>query len=737
MNTPSKRLLLATVFRRTSKELNMTLFDELKRRNVFRVAIAYVIVAWLSIQVIDVLIPMLSLPEVIGRALILILVVGFPIALIFAWAFELTPEGLKKEREVDRDESITHTTARKLNSVIIAVLSVALLMFAVDKFVMSPDTSEPQETATADISIAVLPFADMSPQKDQEYFSDGITEEILNGLAKLKTLKVAGRTSSFAFKGRNEDLREIGMTLGVQNVLEGSVRKDGNTLRITAQLISVDDGFHLWSETYDRELADIFSVQDEISAAIVKALQGSLLGDSIESKPVRQIDVAMYEKYLLARATMTIRSNSTLKEARRMLEDVVAAEPEFAPAYAALAEAIVLLRDGFNTYGNIPHAEVTVLATPLIDRALELEPDLAEAYAVRGLMLYEDRKWDEARSSLLRAVELNPSLSSAWVWLGNLSASQDRLEESLQYLEEASAIDPIWIVPHSNLTYRYQVMGRYDEIWEILDRLKPYHEDTALYHQTVSNAYRAVGRLAEALKSAESAYELSPETPGIAIALGLARFQLQDFDLGLTEMPEQFEIFRPFITGEWETVFPAYRDVLANDPLNPDLLNLYLIGLTRIGDTAAVAAYYDEHIASPTVLREKQLTDAIFTIAGAMGEEERQADKDALLAEYKALLLEQEANGMAGINMDESWASYYAQLGDVETALTHLQSAVGRGLRVAGWGILHPEFDVFEGNAGFESIKKQHLDAINIEREKVGWTPVAAVGLTNYQGGIE
>ena len=309
----------------------MTLFDELKRRNVFRVAIAYVIVAWLSIQVIDVLIPMLSLPEVIGRALILILVVGFPIALIFAWAFELTPEGLKKEREVDRDESITHTTARKLNSVIIAVLSVALLMFAVDKFVMSPDTSEPQETATADISIAVLPFADMSPQKDQEYFSDGITEEILNGLAKLKTLKVAGRTSSFAFKGRNEDLREIGMTLGVQNVLEGSVRKDGNTLRITAQLISVDDGFHLWSETYDRELADIFSVQDEISAAIVKALQGSLLGDSIESKPVRQIDVAMYEKYLLARATMTIRSNSTLKEARRMLEDVVAAEPDIRP----------------------------------------------------------------------------------------------------------------------------------------------------------------------------------------------------------------------------------------------------------------------------------------------------------------------------------------------------------------------------------------------------------------------
>ena len=331
----------------------MSLIAELKRRNVIRVAIAYIIVAWLTIQVIDVLVPLLSLPEVIGRALILVLVVGFPIALIFAWAFELTPEGIKKEREVDRSASITHTTARKLDFVIIGVLVVGLLMFSIDKFVLSPDTAVDHVASTETISIAVLPFADMSPEKDQEYFSDGISEEILNGLAKLKSLKVAARTSSFAFKGRNEDLREIGLALGVQNVLEGSIRKDGNTLRITAQLIKVSDGFHLWSETYDRELADIFSVQDEISASIVSALRGNLLGESVDAKPSQQIDVETYEKYLQAKVLLTTRTNQTLVQARAMLEEIVVSEPEFAPAYAALAETILLLRAGFGTYGDI------------------------------------------------------------------------------------------------------------------------------------------------------------------------------------------------------------------------------------------------------------------------------------------------------------------------------------------------------------------------------------------------
>ncbi len=242
----------------------MSLFAELKRRNVFRVGVAYAVAAWLLIQVTDIMVPTLGLPEWIGKATIFLLIIGFVPAIIFAWAFELTPEGIKREKDVDRSQSITAQTGRKLNYAITALLALAVVYLLMDKF--SPaepgadsgpvtaavdSTAEPVENLK---SIAVLPFVNMSDDAANEYFSDGISEEILNALAKVKDLKVAGRTSSFAFKGENQDLRRIGEALGVKHILEGSVRKAGNTVRITAQLVQVDDGFHLWSDTYDREL---------------------------------------------------------------------------------------------------------------------------------------------------------------------------------------------------------------------------------------------------------------------------------------------------------------------------------------------------------------------------------------------------------------------------------------------------------------------------------------------------
>ena len=237
-----------------------SVWEELKRRNVVRVAIAYVIVSWLVLQMTDVLIPLLALPEWIGRLIFLILLIGFPLAIFFAWAFELTPEGIKKEKHVDRSASVTHVTGRKLDFVIISVLTAALILFAVDKFYLTPSSNQVvesvREVVATDIqrSIAVLPFVNMSSDPEQEYFSDGLSEEILNLLAKVPDLKVIGRTSSFAFKGKNEDLRGIGKALDVSTVLEGSVRKSGDRVRITAQLIDVSNGAHLWSETYDRTL---------------------------------------------------------------------------------------------------------------------------------------------------------------------------------------------------------------------------------------------------------------------------------------------------------------------------------------------------------------------------------------------------------------------------------------------------------------------------------------------------
>ncbi len=263
----------------------MSIFAELKRRNVVRVSVLYGLAAWLILQVADVLVPALGLPDWVMRFVALLLILGFPLVFIFSWVYELTPEGLKKQHEVDLNQSITHETGRKINYLIGALAVLAIAVVVLERFVprTAPDAAAtgaapvaapaqaPVQAASP--SIAVLPFADMSAGKDQEYFADGLSEELLNLLAKLPELRVIGRTSSFQFKGRNEDLRVIGEKLNVAHILEGSVRKSGEKVRITAQLIKATDGSHLWSETYDRTLDDIFVVQDEIAGEVVKALE--------------------------------------------------------------------------------------------------------------------------------------------------------------------------------------------------------------------------------------------------------------------------------------------------------------------------------------------------------------------------------------------------------------------------------------------------------------------------------
>jgi len=268
----------------------MSFFSELKRRNVFKVAIAYSVASWLSLQMVDLVLENINAPDWIMQVFMLGLAIGLPLAIIIAWAFEVTPDGVKLEKNVDRSKSINRHTGQQLNRGIIMILSMAIVLLLTDRF-RDEIFGEPEpgdvKTESTDItlddpvtvepekSIAVLPFVNMSSDPEQEYFADGISEEILNALAKVTELKVAGRTSSFAFKGKNEDLLEIGKVLRVNHILEGSVRKSGNRVRITAQLIKVEDGSHMWSETYDRELNDIFVIQDEISAAILSQLKPS------------------------------------------------------------------------------------------------------------------------------------------------------------------------------------------------------------------------------------------------------------------------------------------------------------------------------------------------------------------------------------------------------------------------------------------------------------------------------
>ena len=269
-------------------------FDELKRRNVFRVGIAYAIATWVLLQITEVIAPILELPDWAPKLIFVILAVGFAPALIFAWAFELTPEGIKRESEVDRSESITHQTGRKFDFAIIAVLAIALAYFVWERQSLVSqselesepvaeqiDVPDPAEFIEADAttnrrSIAVIPFVYMSPDKEREWFADGLTEEILNSLARTPDLLVAARTSSFTFKGSNEDIPTIAKALGVNHILEGSVRRSGDRLRVTAQLVRASDGFHLWSENYDRTLDDLIEIQENVAIEIANALQTAM-----------------------------------------------------------------------------------------------------------------------------------------------------------------------------------------------------------------------------------------------------------------------------------------------------------------------------------------------------------------------------------------------------------------------------------------------------------------------------
>ncbi len=350
--------------------------------------------AWLIIQVAETLFPVFGLSNEPIRIVVIVLAIGLMPVLFFAWAFELTPEGLKREQDVDRGQSITPHTGKKLDRWVIVLLAFALAYFAFDKFVLDPardaelvdSTTQLAEQAvlsrTPENSIAVLPFVNMSADPDQEFFSDGISEEILNALAQVQAFKVAGRTSSFAFKGRNEDLRIIGAALNVAHVLEGSVRKSGNQLRITAQLIKVDDGYHLWSETFNRELTDVFAIQDEISVAIVARLKSELLEEGRGVTDAVRTKSEVYELYLQAKQLIYERNQSALETAGELLDRAIILDPEYAPAHAQRGITWLLLSE--KSYGDIPFKYAQAQAKIQLDKALTLNPNQAEALAGLG-----------------------------------------------------------------------------------------------------------------------------------------------------------------------------------------------------------------------------------------------------------------------------------------------------------------------------------------------------------------
>ncbi|GAB5410301.1 MAG: hypothetical protein BalsKO_26660 [Balneolaceae bacterium] len=419
--------------------------QELKRRNVFKVAAAYGIASWLLAQIANVLEEALELPAWFDAITVSALLIGFPIAIIFAWAFELTPDGIKKSREVNITESVTSSTGKKLNGIIITILSMAVIFLLVERVFFAEAAFIENQSELADIettSIAVLPFVNMSGDEENEYFSDGLSEELLNALAKVEDMKVAGRTSSFKFKGQNEDLKIVGDQLGVNHILEGSVRKAGGRVRITAQLIKVDDGFHMWSETFDRELSatNVFEIQEEISRKVLSELKVRLLPEedqALDNIPTQ--DIEAYQAYLKGNQLLINRNYAEIEAAIALYEDALRIDPSFAEAYGQLA----LAYNAQAYYGNIPRDEYLENIKSNAERALSMNENSPAAHAALGLYYQDINDFQKAEEQFKRSLEQNPNFVDAYNWLGNLYQDLGDRTNQFRLYEEGYEIDPL------------------------------------------------------------------------------------------------------------------------------------------------------------------------------------------------------------------------------------------------------------------------------------------------------
>ena len=436
----------------------MGFIEELKRRNVFRIGIGYSIVAWLLLQVADVVLDNTNAPDWVMQVFMLALLIGLPIALVFAWSFELTPEGLKLDSEVDHTQSIARNTGRKLDFAVIGVLVLALSYLIYEKFITAPepgllsesaevvkgqDSAQQSAPQTIDRkSIAVLPFTNRSDLKEDEYFSDGIHDDLVTNLSKIGSLKVISRTSAMRFRGSDLSIPEIAQQLGVATVLEGGIQRSGDQVRINAQLVDASTDKNLWAENYDRELTaeTLFSIQSEISREIVAALQATMSErekESLDTIPTSSLEA--YGEFVLGRQEVTMRTVDSLESARTHFENAIEFDPNYSLAYVGLADSLDLL----STYGDVDRQALMEPRQRAVDTALSLDPNSGEAYTSLAGLRTDQAKDDEAEQYYLKAIELNPNYVTAHHWYSFLLNRRGRFEEALMQVQKAIELNPM------------------------------------------------------------------------------------------------------------------------------------------------------------------------------------------------------------------------------------------------------------------------------------------------------
>jgi TolB-like protein/Flp pilus assembly protein TadD len=483
---------------------------ELSRRKVLRTVGAYAVAVFVLLQLMDAAVEPLRLPYWVPTLVVIIVIMGFPLVFLLAWHLEVTPTGVHRARAAGL---VSKSQSAVLFSIML--LSMFGLAFGFYQYYSTffqtgpaPQIVDQREFKAPENSIAVLPFADMSVEGDQAYFSDGISEEILNLLARVEGLKVAARTSSFAFRDTQVDIHEIGRLLNVGTLLEGSVRKIGNRVRLTAQLINIEDGFHIWSQTYDRELTDIFAIQDEVANNIATALVNSFT--SLSTTSTGQTDsFAASQAYRTGRLHWWRRTPDELQRAIELFATALEHDAGFAPAYAAMADTWLLL----SLYGNVTTLKATRKAEAMIEKALEIDPQSEEAFAALGLARWQIGQMDAAESALRQAVELNENYVPAQLWLAGLLGDQGRYPEEHLVLEKAMIIDPLNELLAVNYSGNLAVRGDWAGGRELMQGLIELRPDSTILLRSMASFELKQGNLVEGWSFANRAWQLQPDNP--------------------------------------------------------------------------------------------------------------------------------------------------------------------------------------------------------------------------------
>jgi TolB-like protein/Flp pilus assembly protein TadD len=492
-------------------------FAELKRRNVYKVALAYIVAGWALSQGIAQVLPVFDVPNWVIRLTVLLIIVGLPIALALAWMFEITPQGIKRTETAD---AMPTTARRKKGAWIYVVVIGGLLsigLFFLGRYTaQTPRQSEtPTGAALLQKSIAVLPFENLSANPENAYFTQGIQEEIVTRLAKIADLKVISRTSTQHFKSSPENLAQIAKQLGVANILEGSVQRSGDQVRVNAQLIKAPTGAHLWADTFDRELTDIFTVESEIATRIAETLQAKLTGSektAIAKRPTANTEA--YELYLKGRFFWNKRTGADLRTAIEYFNQALSKDPNYALAYAGLGDAYGLLP----IFGVASPADSFPQAKVAAKKALELDDTLAEAHSSLALVLqFYDYDIEESLKEFERAIQLNPNYATAHHWYGELLGALGRFDEGIAELKRAQQLDPLSLIINADLGHAYTLARQYDKAIEQLRKVIEMDPRFYYAHWSLGKALQLKGRLNEGIAEYRKAVELSDDPFSLAL----------------------------------------------------------------------------------------------------------------------------------------------------------------------------------------------------------------------------